>query len=235
MKLLIHHWALMRGKPVISQSSGSAELRAVHRRSRSGEEEPRFVRFIGFTGIPVILLAHYGPEIGFDESSNVLLDGAEFAIVGLLNAAERLSAVAEAQTLDVPLASLRGWGIATLWAAGAWVIRSTRLIDLLGWLANRETVTVKVSAEEVTVRRRTFSLGKRIKREAIRDVQIITESPHGHEVVILHDDGVLNVASIHGEKSRALFFKMRLDDLLAEPSNQNLDKAADAPSGGSVQ
>ena len=235
MNLLSSHWALMRGKPVISQSSRSAELRSVHRRARSGEEEPRVVRFVGLAGIPVILLAHYAPEIGFDESSNVLLDGAEFAVVGLLNAAERLSAVAEAQTLDVPLASLRGWGIAALWAAGAWAVRSTPLIDLMGWVVNRETVSVRVSAEEVTVRRRPLSFGKRIKRQAIRDVQVITESPHGHEVVILHDDGVLNVASIHGEKSRALFFKMRLDDLLADHSNRNIDKAANASFGGSVQ
>ncbi|AKO96663.1 hypothetical protein MALG_01479 [Marinovum algicola DG 898] len=235
MNLLSNHWALMRGKPVISQSGGSAELRAVHRRARSGEEEPRVVRFIGLAGIPVILLAHYGPEIGFDESSNVLLDSAEFAVVGLLNAAERLGTIAEAQSLDVPLESLRGWALASLWAAGAWAIRSTRLIDLLGWVVNRETVSVRVSAEEVTVRRRALSLGKRIKREVIRDVLVITESPHGHEVVILHDDGVLNVASIHGEKSRALFFKMRLDDLLADPCNRNIDKAANSSFGGSVQ
>ncbi|WP_417524224.1 hypothetical protein [Marinovum sp.] len=235
MNLLSNHWALMRGKPVIKQSSGSAELRAMHRRACSGEEEPRVVRFIGFAGISVILLAHYGPDVGHNATSNVLLDGAEFAVVGLLNAAERLTAVAEAQSLDVPLESLRGWGLAALWAAGAWAVRSTRLIDLLGWLVNRETVSVRVSAEEITVRRRALSLGKRIKREVIRGVEVITESPHGHEVVILHDGGVLNVASIHGEKSRALLFKMRLDDLLADHRNQNIDKAANASFGGSVQ
>ena len=81
MNLLSNHWALMRGKLVIKQANSSAELRAMHRRASSGEEEPRVVRFIGLAGIPVILLAHYGPDVGHDASSNLLLASLPMLIV----------------------------------------------------------------------------------------------------------------------------------------------------------
>ena len=214
MKSLQDRIDLIRGKPLVVREDGHAMLIATHRRTASGEVEPRLMRILGFFGALAILVNFYGPDTLHDENSNFILVLMEYVTVGLLNAGECLSAVAEAQSLDIPLESLRGWLFAALWFCGAWVIRHSFLMDVIAWLGNRETVRVRIDDDELSVRPDFFSLRKQVKRGAVRSVEIIAERPCGHEVVVLHDDGVLKVASIFGDKSRALLFTMRLRDLL---------------------
>lgn len=227
MNLISRQWAMTQGKPVIVQKDDSAELLAMHRRPSSGEHEPRAVQAAGIIGALAFLLNEYGPETHYDEAANILLEAGEFVVVGLLNAVERLVAVAEAETLDVPLESLRGWFFAGLWLTGAWIIRSSFLIDMLGWAMNREKVRIGVCDKELSIRHGLLRPPRRIKRRTYRSVEIISK-PFGNEVVILHDGGVLRVASIYGEKSRALLFKMRLEDLLAEACETTEDEAHSA-------
>lgn len=218
MKSLQDRIDLIRGRPIVVREDGYAQLIATHRRTLSGEgeDEPRLVKIAGWLGMLAFLVNFYGPDIPYDENDNFVLVLMEYVTVGLLNAGERLSAVAEAQSLDVPLESLRGWLFAILWFCGAWFVRHSFLMDVIAWLGNRETVTVTLNADKLSVRHGVLCRRRRVSRDAVRSVEIIADKPCGHEVVIMHDGGVLKLASIYGDKSRALLFTMRLRDLLAE-------------------
>ena len=150
-----------------------------------------------------------------DPQKNFIIELVEYGIVALIKAVEQLVAVVQAKSLDVPLENLRGWLFAAMLIFAAVELRDSFLFRCYCWLMNREEVRITVGAETLTVRRHWLGFGKIIERSAIRDVRVINNHPTGHDVVIVHDGGVLRLTSIFGDETRALLFKMRLDDLLA--------------------
>ena len=148
--------------------------------------------------------------------SNVLLEQANIVIAGLTNAFGKLREVVEQQTLDVPLESLRGWAVATAFLGGTFLFRHFGLFDLYTYLTNREHVTITVDDEHLSVRRGTFSFPKRINRESIRDVLVLSNHRTGHDVMVQHEGGLLRVASIYGDLTRPTLLRLRLKEALAE-------------------
>lgn len=173
------------------------------------------LRIVSVLGTAAILVAHYRPEAPLPYS-NVFLENANTIVVGLSNAFGKLREVAEQQTLDVPLESLRGWLVASAFLVGTSVFRHSGLFDLYTWLTNREHVTVTIDDEHLSVRRGTFGLAKRIRRESIRDVLVLANHRTGHDVVVQHEDGLTRLASIYGDLTRPTLMRLRLKEALAD-------------------
>lgn len=206
----------VRGMPRVKRDGGRIVLTAAHRLPSSGNEQLTALRIFSVLGTAAILVAHYRPETAFTPEGNILLERANIVIVGLSNAFGKLREVAEQQTLDVPLESLRGWVSALAFLGGTFVFRYSGLFDLYTWLTNREHVTVTIDDEHLSVRRGTFSLPKRIGREAIRDVLILANHRTGHDVMVQHEGGLMRLSSIYGDLTRPTLMRLRIKEALAE-------------------
>ena len=219
---------VVTGEPRIFRRGGQKEVRTAHRLPSSGIE-PLAFRILGVVGATAILVAHYRPEVGLGPDSNILLDGANTVVVGLINAFSKLGDIAESQSLDVPFESLRGWLLALLWLGGVFAFIHSGLLDLYTFLTNREQVRVTIDQDEMSVRHSVFRFPKRIARDRIAGVLILESGPHGHDVMIQHDGGLTRIASIYGGEKRPMLLKLRLEQALAEtsgPAGLRIDKAA---------
>jgi len=204
------------GEPRLKRAGDRMILTASHRLPSSGHEELTVLRIVSAVGAAAVLIAHYRPETALPPDSNVLLEQANAVIVGLTNAFGVLGEVAEQQTLDVPLESLRGWLLASAVVIGGAVVRHSGLFDLYTWLTNREHITITIDAEHLSVRRGTFGFAKRIARDLISDVLILANHRTGHDVMVQHEGGLLRVASIYGDLTRPTLMRLRLKEALAE-------------------
>lgn len=214
------------GEPRLVRDGQRLIIKASHRLPSSGDEMQTALRIVGALGAATILVAHYRPEVSLSPDSNVLLDNANTVIVGLLNAFGKLSEIADQQTLDVPLQSLRGWLLASAFLGGTAVIRYSGLFDLYTWLTNREHVTVTIDDEHMSMRRGKFGLPRRIKRASIKDVLILANHRAGHDVMVQHDGGLSRVASIYGDLTRPTLMRLRIKEALAD-----MPRAQDATFG----
>lgn len=206
----------LSGEPRLKRDGHRIILTAAHRLPTSGNEELTMLRIVSVVGAAAVLVAHYRPEVPLPPDSNVLLDNANTVIVGLANAFGKLGEIAEQQTLDVPLESLRGWMLASAVLGGSLVFRHSGLFDLYTWLTNREHVTITVDDDNLSVRRGTFSFPKRINRESVRDVLILPNHRTGHDVMVQHEGGLTRLASIYGDLTRPTLMRLRLKEALAE-------------------
>jgi len=209
--------AVFRGEPRLIRRGGQIEVRASHRLPSSGGE-PLTFRILGVVGAAAILVAHYKPEIGLGPDSNILLDGANTVVVGLVNAFGKLGDIAASQSLDVPFASLRGWMCALLWLGGVFAFVHSGLLDLYTWLTNREHVRVTIDGNELAVSHGVFRFAKRIARDRIEGVVILANALHGHDVMVRHDGDLTRIASIYGGEKHPTLLKLRLEQALAETS-----------------
>lgn len=206
----------LSGTPRVTKAGDTIRLNASHRLPSSGNEQHTVVNLIGVFGAIFSLVAYYGPETPADPTRNIFLEHADRLIAGLVTAFERLAAVAEHGTLDVPLESLQGWGVALLFLGGAFAFRHSGLIDVYTYLTNREHVVIIINGEYLSLRRGMLRAPKRIARDTIRDVLILANHRTGHDVMVQHEDGLTRVASIYGDLTRPTLFKLRLKEALAE-------------------
>jgi len=216
MKLLQSLKAQISGMPRLVREGASAKLIAAHRLPSSGDEMKTVFRIVGFGGAAAILVAHYRPEFPPDPNTNIFLELGNMVVGGLLNAADRIGAVIQNGTLDVPLESLRGWGVALAFLGGVTVFRHSVLFDLYTYLTNREQVRIEVGRETLTLRRGTFSLPKRFARDGIQDVLILPNHKTGHDVMLQHDGNLTRLASIFGDLTRPTLFKLKLSEALSD-------------------
>lgn len=206
---------VLAGEPRVIQRSGQIEVRASHRLP-SSRYEPLTFRILGVIGAAAILVAHYKPEVGLGPDTNILLDGANTVVVGLINAVGKLGDIADAQSLDVPFASLRGWMLALLWLGGVFTFIHSGLLDLYTYLTSREHVRVTIHRDNLTVHLGVFRFSEQIARDRIEDVLILEHGPHGHDVMIQHESGLTRIASINGGATRPTLLKLRLEQALKE-------------------
>ena len=206
----------INGKPRLVRDDARAKLTAAHRLPSSGDELKTVFRIVGFGGVAAILVAHYRPEVPSDPNTNIFLELGNTVVGGLMNAADRLGAVIQHHSLDVPFSDLHGWGVAAAFLAGVAVFRHSPLFDLYTWLTNREHVRIEVDQEHLTLRRGTFSLPKRFAREGIQDVLILPNHKTGHDVMLQHDGNLTRLASIYGDLTRPTLFKLKLGEALAD-------------------
>jgi hypothetical protein len=206
---------IVSGEARLIKRGGQTEVRASHRLPSSGIE-PLTFRILGVVGAAAILVAHYKPEVGLGPDSNILLDGANTVVVGLVNAFGKIGDIAASQSLDIPFASLRGWLFALLWLGGVFAFIHSGLLDLYTYLTNREHVRVTVEEDEIVVRHSVFRLPKRIARERIEAVRLLANGPFGHDVMIQHDGSLTRIASIFGGEKRPTLLKLKLEQALSE-------------------
>lgn len=206
---------VVSGEARLIKRGGQTEVRALHRLPSSGIE-PLTFRILGVVGATAILIAHYKPEVGLGPDSNILLDGANTVVVGLVNAFRKIGDIAASQSLDVPFASLRGWLSALLWLGGVLAFIHSGLLDLYTYLTNREHVRVSVEGDEVVVRHSVFRFPTRIARERIEAIRILANGPFGHDVMIHHNGSLTRIASIYGGEIRPTLLKLRLEQALSE-------------------
>lgn len=207
--------AVFTGEPRLIRHENHTIVCASHRLPSSGVE-PLTFRILGVVGAAAILVAHYKPEVGLGPESNILLDGANMVIVGLVNAFGKLGDIAASQSLNVPFASLRGWMFALLWLGGVFAFVHSGLLDLYTWLTNREHVRVTIDGNELAVSHGALRFAERIARDRIEGVVILANPPHGHDVMIRHDGDLTRIASIYGGEKRPTLLKLRLEQALAE-------------------
>ncbi len=203
------------GKPRVTRNGERVILTASHRLPSSGNEELTLLRIVSFIGTAGILVAHYRPETAFVADSNVLLEQANIVIVGLANAFGKLRDVAEQQTLDVPLESLRGWAVALAFLGGTFVFRHSGLFDLYTWLTNREHVRLTIDKDHLSLGRGMFRFPKQIARGEIQDVLILPNHRTGHDVMVQHNGDLLRVASIYGDLTRPTLLRLRLMETIS--------------------
>jgi hypothetical protein len=203
------------GKPRLSRFGNSVRLTAKHRLPSSGDEDVTAFRIMAAMGAVAILVAQYRPEIPPDPNANIFLEFGNIVVAGLSNAVALLGEVVEQRSLDVPLESLRGWGLALGLVGGEWLFRLTGLFDLYMYLTSREEVKITIDGETLSVRRGTFGLPKRFSRDGIQDVLILPNHKTGHDVVLQHDGDLKRLASIYGDLTRPTLFKLKLMEALA--------------------
>lgn len=204
------------GKPRLTRIGDSVRLTATHRLPSSGDESVTAFRIMGAMGAVAILVAHYRPELPPDPTANIFLEFGNTVVAGLTNAVALLGEVVEQRTLDVPLESLRGWGLALAVLGGEWLFRNSGLFDLYTYLTNREEVKITINGETLSVRRGTFGLPKRFSRDGIQDVLILPNHKTGHDVMLQHNGDLKRLASIYGDLTRPTLFKLRLDEALSD-------------------
>ena len=202
------------GKPRVTRNGGQYILTASHRLPSSGNEELTLLRIVSVVGTAAILVAHYHPETPLPYS-NVLLENANAIIVGLANAFGKLREVAEQQTLDVPLKSLRGWAVALAFLGGTFVFRHSGLFDLYTWLTNREHVRLTIDKDHLSLGRGMFRFPRQIARGEIQDVLILPNHRTGHDVMVQHNGNLLRVASIYGDLTRPTLLRLRLMETIS--------------------
>tara|TARA_R110002049_G_scaffold299134_1_gene489237 strand:+ start:3128 stop:3775 length:648 start_codon:yes stop_codon:yes gene_type:complete len=203
------------GKPRVVRDGGRVILTASHRLPSSGKEELTVLRIVSVVGTAAILVAYYRPETAIVPDSNVLLEQANTIIAGLSNAFGKLREVAEQQTLDVPLESLRGWAAALAFLGGTFVFRHSGLFDPYTWLTNREHVTVTIDDEHLSMGRGMFRFPKRVARGEIQDVLILPNHRTGHDVMVQHNGDLLRVASIYGDLTKPTLLRLRLMETIS--------------------
>lgn len=203
------------GTPKLMRTADGFRLTAKHRLPSSGDEEQTAFRFLGLGGAAAILVAHYRPDVAPDVNTNVFIEFGNTVVAGLANAVGRLIAIADAQSLDVPLDSLSGWAAALAFLGGVTVFRHSGLFDLYTFLTNREAVRVDVDSAHLTVRRGTFGLPRRIARATVEDVLIHSNHRTGHDVMLQHDGDLTRLASMHGDLTRPTVFRLKLKEAMA--------------------
>lgn len=206
----------LSGEPRVTRAGNTIRFTATHRLPSSGDEMVTAFRIIGVVGAVAILVAHYRPEVATDPNMNIFLEFGNMVIAGLLNAVDRLNAVVEYRSLDVPLESLRGWLFALLFLGGIFLFRHSGLFDLYNYLTNREQVKIEIDDENLSVRHSLFRFPKRIARNDIEDILILENHRTGHDVMLQHVNGLTRLASIYGNKTGPTLFKLRLQQALAE-------------------
>lgn len=204
------------GKPRLSRLGNSVRLTATHRLPSSGDEAVTAFRIMGAVAAVAVLVAQYRPELPPDPNANVFLEFGNTIVAGLSNAVARLGEVIEQRTLDVPLESLRGWGLALAVLGGEWLFRNSGLFDLYMYLTNREEVKITIDGETLSVRRGTFGLPKRFSRDGIQDVLILPNHKTGHDVMLQHNGDLKRLASIYGDLTRPTLFKLKLAEALSD-------------------
>lgn len=210
------------GEPRLVRRNGTVALLAAHREPQVGHELQIALRLAGWVGAAGILVSYYAPETSpTHHENNPLIELATTTIIGLLNAVERLAAIVAHQSLDVPLESLTGWGYALLLFGGVWLFRHSWLLDLMTWLDWRESVTITVGRENLGIKHGVFHRTRFIARDGIKDVLILTNHRTGHDVMLSHTDGLLRLASIYGDLTRPMLFKLLLEQALAETAADN--------------
>lgn len=207
------------GKPRLSRLGDNVRLTATHRLPSSGDEAVTAFRIMGAVGAVAVLVAQYRPEIPPDPNANIFLEFGNSVVAGLSNAVARLGEVIEQRTLDVPLESLRGWGLALIVFGGEWLFRNSGLFDLYMYLTNREEVKITIDGDTLSVRRGTFGLPKRFSRDGIQDVLILPNHKTGHDVVLQHDGDLKRLASIYGDLTRPTIFKLKLAEALSDTTS----------------
>ena len=212
--------AVVTGEPRLVRHENHTIVCASHRLPSSGVE-PLTFRILGVVGAAAILVAHYKPEVGLGPDSNILLDGANTVIVGLVNAFGKLGDIAASQSLDVPFASLRGWMFALLWLGGVFAVVHSGLLDLYTWLTNREHVRVTIDGKELAVSHGALRFTKRIARDRIEGFVILANPPHGHDVMIRHDGDLTRIASIYGGEKHPTLLKLRLEQAITETAHNS--------------
>lgn len=215
----------LSGEPHLTRRGREVVLTASHRLPSSGNQEVLGLRVFTAVGVVGVLVAYYRPDISLPQS-NVLLDGANTVIVGLANAFGKLGEIAERQTLDLPLESLRGWLVASAVVGGSAVFRHSGLFDLYTYLTNREHVTLTLDDEYLSIGRGLLRSPKRIARGDIQDVLILPNHRTGHDVMVQHTGGLTRVASVYGDLTRPTLLRLRLKEAL---SHQTSVFAAVAP------
>jgi len=215
MKLLEVLKHEISGAPRLTRNGQGFRLTARHRKPSSGDEVVTAHRMIGGVVAVATLVAYYRPETSAPVK-NVLVDIGNTVVGGLLNAADRLAEVVRQHSLDVPLESLRGWGVATAFVVGTSLFLRSPLFDVYTFLTNREDVKIDVDREHLTLRRGVFLPPKRIARERIQDVLILKNHKAGHDVMLQHEGGLMRLASIFGDMTRPTLFRLRLKEALAE-------------------
>lgn len=215
MKLLETLKDQISGTPRLVRDGAGAKLTATHRLPSSGDELKTVFRIVGFGGTAAILVAHYRPDTVTEPNTNIFLELGNMVVGGLLNAADRIVAVIQNGSLDVPLESLHGWGVALAFLGGVTVFRHSGLFDLYTYLTNREHIRIEVGRETLTLRRGTFSLPKRFARDGIQDVLILPNHKTGHDVMLQHEGNLTRLASIFGDLTRPTLFKLKLEEALA--------------------
>lgn len=220
MKILQTIMTRLSGEPRVSRKGNTIRFTAEHRLPSSGDEMVTMFRIIGIVGAAAILVAHYRPEAVTDPNMNIFLAFANTVVAGLVNAVDRLAAVIEHKSLDVPLESLHGWALALAFLAGEYLFRHSGLFDLYAYMTNREEVRIDIDGGHLSVRRGLFRSPKRIARNDVEDIVILENHRTGHDVAVLHAGGLTRLASIYGDKTRPMLFKLRLEQALAgaEPS-----------------
>ena len=205
----------LNGTPRVSKNGKTIRFVASHRLPSSGHEQHIAVRLIGSFGAIFSLVAYYGPETPSDPTRNIFLEHADRFIAGLAVAFERLAAVAEYRTLDVPLESLQGWGVALLFLGGAFVFRRSGLIDIYTHLTNREHVVIYVDEEHLVLRRGVLRSPVLIARDEIQDVLILANHRTGHDVMVQHNGDLTRLASIYGDMTRPTLLRLRLMETIS--------------------
>jgi hypothetical protein len=213
------------GKPRLSRLGNNVRLTATHRLPSSGDEAVTAFRIMGAVSAVALLVAQYRPEIPPDPNANIFLEFGNTVVAGLSNAVGRLGEVIEQRTLDVPLESLRGWGLALTVFGGEWLFRNSGLFDLCMYLTNREEVKITIDGETLSVRRGAFGLPKRFSRDGIQDVLILPNHKTGHDVVLQHDGDLKRLASIYGDLTRPTLFKLKLEEALSDGQTSTTTKS----------
>ncbi len=205
----------LSGTPRVTKAGNTIRLNASHRLPSSGHEQHTVVNLIGVFGAIFSLVAYYGPETPADPTRNIFLEHADRLVAAFATAFDRLAAVAEHQTLDVPLESLNGWAVALLFLVGASVFRHSGLINVYTYLTNREHVVIYADEEHLVLRRGVLRSPVLIARKDIQDILIHANHRTGHDVVVQHKGGLTRVASIYGDLTRPTLLRLRLMETIS--------------------
>lgn len=206
--------AIWRGEPRITGEGDHVRLVASYRSPESHTYGRLAIRLVAYVGALVILIRHYRPAMPLDWTNNFFLEQLEVVIVGLINAGDRIAAVIQQHTLNVPLESLQGWFYALLWLGGVWLFQASFLFDIYTWLTDRETVTITRDGTRLNVRHGTLSFGKDIPLDDIEGVCITARHLGGYDVQLQHGGGFTRLASINDDEARPQLLKAKIERIL---------------------
>lgn len=213
-KELKKHYA--DGEPRIERNDNSTRIKAAHRLPSSGYEYRIALWLIALFLALYMLISEYGPDMNSDPEANFLLEFVAFVVMALSNAVAALAEVARADPPDIPLENLHGWLFALYCIGGAFLFLNFGPYSLFTWLTDRERVTVTIDDDEVSVRHSVLRFPKRVAREAVEDVLILSNHRTGHDVMLQHEGGLTRVASVQGDLTRPTLIKHSIQRALAE-------------------
>lgn len=206
------HW--LDGEPRIERDGNSTRIKAAHRLPSSGHEQRIAFWLIALFLALYMLVTEYGPDMVSDPEANFLLEFAAFVVMALSNAFEALAEVARADPADIPLENLRGWMFALHCISGAFLFLNFGPYSLFTWLANRERVTITIDGDQISVRHSVLRSPKRIAREVVEEVLILSNHRTGHDVMLQHEGGLTRLASVHGDLTRPTLIKHSVERAL---------------------